>query len=88
MFRPKNTQERLIHRLKIAKGHLEKVTKMVEDQEYCIDIIHQSKAIQKALSEIDNLMLENHLNTCVKEDFKKGRQEEAIEEVMKVLKKV
>ena len=61
---------------------------MVEDCEYCIDIIHQSKAIQKALSEIDNLMLENHLNTCVKEDFKKGRQEEAIEEVMKVLKKV
>ncbi|MEK7595039.1 MAG: metal-sensing transcriptional repressor [Patescibacteria group bacterium] len=87
MFRPKDTQERLIHRLKITKGHLEKVIKMVEAQEYCIDIIHQSQAVQKALKEFDNLMLENHLKTCALNHINEGRQKEAIEEVMKVLKK-
>lgn len=87
MYRPKDTQERLIHRLKIAKGHLEKVIKMMEEQEYCIDVIHQSQAIQKALKDVDELMLENHLKTCALEHIKEGRQEQAIEEVMKVLKK-
>ena len=87
MYRPKDTQERITHRLKIAKGHLEKVLEMVENQDYCIDIIHQSQAIQKALKEVDDLMLENHLKTCALAHIKEGRQEQAIEEVMKVLKK-
>lgn len=87
MYRPKDTQERLIHRLKIAKGHLGKVINMVEGQEYCIDVIHQSKAVQRALKKIDDLMLENHLKTCALEHIREGRQEKALEEVMKVLKK-
>lgn len=87
MFRPKDTQERTLHRLKIARGHLNKVIAMVEKQDYCIDIIHQSQAIQKALKEIDNLLLENHLETCVLEHIHEGRKDQAIQEVMKVLKK-
>ncbi len=38
-YRPKDTQERVLHRLKIAKGHLEKVIKMVETDTYCIDVM-------------------------------------------------
>lgn len=88
MYRPKDTQERILHRFKIASGHLKKVIKMVEDQEYCIDIIHQSQAVQKALREADNLMLENHLKTCAADAIKKGRQDEAVQEVMNVFKKI
>lgn len=88
MYRPKDTQERIIHRFKIASGHLKKVLKMVEDQEYCIDIIHQSQAVQKALREADNLILENHLKTCAADSIKSGRQEEAVKEVMNVFKKM
>lgn len=87
MFKPKNTNERIVHRLKIAKGHLEKVIKMVEEHEYCIDILHQSQAVQKALSEIDYLILENHLKTCATNKIKEGKGEEAIKEVMEVVKK-
>ena len=87
MYRPKDTQERILHRLKIAQGHLKKVLKMVEDGEYCIDVIHQSQAIQAALSQADNLVLENHLKTCAAEAIKSGKQEEAIRELMNVLKK-
>lgn len=86
-YRPKDTQERIAHRLKITRGHLEKVIKMIEDDEYCIDILHQSQAIQAALKEADNLILENHLNTCVADSITRGRKKEAIDEIMQVFKK-
>lgn len=88
MYRPKDMQERIAHRLKISRGQLNKVIEMVEKDEYCIDIIHQSQAIQKALKEIDNLMLEHHLNSCVADSFGKGKNKEAMAEVMTVFKKI
>jgi DNA-binding FrmR family transcriptional regulator len=87
MYKPKNTQERIAHRFKISLGQLKKVIEMVEDNKYCIDIIHQSQAVQKALRETDNLVLENHLNTCAADAIRKGKGKEAIAEVMAVVKK-
>ena len=87
-YRPNDLKERVVHRLKIVQGHLKRVQRMVEDDEYCIDIIHQSQAIQKALKEIDNLTLENHLKGCVVEAIKDGRQDEAVIEVLNVFKKI
>jgi CsoR family transcriptional regulator, copper-sensing transcriptional repressor len=87
MYRPKDTQERILHRLKIARGHLDKVINMVENDHYCIDVLHQSQAIQAALKETDGVLLENHLRTCVSDSIKSGNQEEAIKEVMEVFKK-
>lgn len=87
MFRPKDTQERILHRLKIVQGHLGKVIKMVASQEYCIDVIHQSQAIQKALQEIDTVMLENHLKTCATEAIKNNRSEKAVSEVINVFRR-
>lgn len=86
-YRPKNTQDRILHRLKIAKGHLEKVIEMVEKDEYCIDVLHQSQAIQAALRQTDAVILENHLKTCVADSFKKGNKKNAIKEVMEVFAK-
>lgn len=86
MYRPKSTQERILHRLKIAQGHLKKVLKMVEEEEYCIDVIHQSKAVQRALQEADALTLENHLKTCASDAIKSGKQDETIKELMNVLR--
>lgn len=87
-YRPKNTQERILHRLKIAKGHLEKIIKMVEEDCYCIDVLHQSQAVQKALKETDNVMLENHLKTCAADAIGKGKKDEAVAEVMQVFRKM
>jgi len=83
-FRPKDTQERILHRLKISLGHLRKVINMVEKDEYCIDIIHQSQAVQRALKETDSVILENHLKTCVADAIAKGKKNETITEVMNV----
>lgn len=86
-YRPKDTQERILHRLKIARGHLMKVINMVEKDEYCIDVIHQSQAVQRALEETDTVVLENHLKTCVVDHIKKGNIDVSTKELMKVFKK-
>ena len=85
--RNQSTQQKLLHRLKIARGHLDKVIKMVESDEYCIDVVHQSMAVQAALKKIDQAVLENHLNHCVTQSIQKGQGKEAIEEIMSVIKK-
>lgn len=87
MYKPKDTQERILHRFKIVSGHLKKVIAMMENDEYCIDIIHQSQAVQQALEEANNLILENHLKTCAADAIREGKQEEAVKEVMNVFKR-
>ncbi len=86
MHRPKDTQTRILHRLKISRGHLEKIIKMVEDDEYCIDVLHQLNAVEKGLKESGNLVMENHLRTCVAEQIKNGNSQETVKEVMSVFK--
>lgn len=86
-YHPKDTHERIVHRLKIAQGHLAKVLAMAETGSYCIDILHQSNAVQRALKEADNLVLENHLNTCAADAIKKGEKDKVVEEIMGVIKK-
>lgn len=87
-YHPKNVHERILHRLKIARGHLAKVLQMSESGAYCIDILHQSNAVQRALKEADNLIMDNHLNTCVADAMQKGQKSKAIKEVMDVFKKI
>jgi CsoR family transcriptional regulator, copper-sensing transcriptional repressor len=83
-----NSQDRkILHLLKIAKGHLSKVIKMKEDGAYCIDVVHQSLAVQAALKKIDERILEDHLKSCVVDSIKKGDTDKSIKEIMAVLKK-
>lgn len=86
MKRAKHIQDNIVHRLRIARGHLDKVLKMVEEGEYCIDVIQQSRAVQNALKEVDGLTLENHLKTCVVDHIKKGKSQKTVGEIMKVFK--
>lgn len=86
--RKKTTEEKIIHRYKIAMGHLAKVVSMIEDSQYCLDIVHQSIAVQAALKEADRKILENHLKTCTADSIRKGEGNKAVEEIMSVLKKM
>ena len=81
-----DNDKKVIHRLKIARGHLDKVINMVENGEYCIDILVQSKAVRSALESSDAVLLEHHLSHCVVDHVKHGRTDQAVEEVMKVFK--
>lgn len=87
MAKDDKTKKRILHRFKIARGHLEKVIQMLEDDAYCIDVVHQSMAVQAALKKSDEVILENHLKTCVAESIRKGKDKEVIDEVISVIEK-
>jgi DNA-binding FrmR family transcriptional regulator len=58
-------KRQVLNRLKSIEGHVRGIQRMVEDDSYCIDMIRQIHAVQKALESVSTLVLENHLNTCV-----------------------
>ncbi len=80
------TKSRAIHRLKIVEGQVRGLQKMVEEEQYCIDIITQASAVKEALSSVEDLLLENHLGTHVAEQMKHGKDQQATEEILKVYK--
>ncbi len=58
-------RENTLRRLKTVEGHLRGVIRMVEQDEYCIDVIRQIQAVESALNKVSTQILENHLNSCV-----------------------
>jgi DNA-binding FrmR family transcriptional regulator len=84
----KDYKKTLVKRLSIARGHLEKVRKMVEDDAYCPDVIHQSQAVQAALKKVDEKILHKHLNTCVLGDMgDKKKSKKLAQEIEDLFKK-
>ncbi|OGK34415.1 hypothetical protein A3A93_03585 [Candidatus Roizmanbacteria bacterium RIFCSPLOWO2_01_FULL_38_12] len=86
MVHIKNNKHRILHRLKIVKGHLQKVYDMIEADQYCIDVLHHSLAVQKALKQIDMLMMEDHLNTCAIHQIKEGKEKKTVQELIGIYK--
>jgi len=67
-------KKNIIQRLKIIRGHMEMVTRMVEREDNCFDIVQQSKAVSGALKKLNLLILEKHLRTCVFQNTDKKQQ--------------
>ncbi len=74
--------------LKTAKGQIEGIIKMIEDDRYCIDVTNQMLAAQSLLKKSELLVLQGHLRHCVKEACLNNNPDEKIEEVNKVLEKI
>lgn len=85
--RDQSIERSILHRLAIARGHLERIIEMVKNGHYCIDVVHQSMAVQAALKEVDQVVLKNHMETCVADSIRKGQANEVIDEVMKIMEK-
>lgn len=58
-------KDRLLRRLKTVEGHVCAVTRMVQEDSYCIDVIRQIQAVSAALNKISAQILQSHLDTCV-----------------------
>lgn len=76
----------LLRRLKIIEGQVRGLHEMVQQGKYCVDIITQTSAIKQALSNVEDILLENHLGTCALAQIKKGDEEKAVQEILKVYK--
>jgi CsoR family transcriptional regulator, copper-sensing transcriptional repressor len=81
------TKKRLKERLARAIGHLNAVYKMVDDEKYCIDVLHQMKAVQAALDKTAQLMLKQHLDTCVVEAVQAHDSARVMDELWQLLRK-
>ncbi|GAB4472182.1 MAG: metal-sensitive transcriptional regulator [Anaerolineales bacterium] len=58
-------KEVVLKRLTVIEGHLRGVKKMVDQDAYCMDVIHQIHAVQSALNKVSTMILNDHLNSCV-----------------------
>jgi DNA-binding FrmR family transcriptional regulator len=79
-------KKRALHRSRILQGQLRGIEKMIENEDYCVDIITQSLAVQKSLRSLNKLLVENHLRTHVTDMFEAGadQRETAVTELLTV----
>jgi CsoR family transcriptional regulator, copper-sensing transcriptional repressor len=84
----KADKARVTRLLKTARGQIDGLLKMVEDDRYCIDISIQLMATQAILRNINREVLHAHLGSCVEEAFEKGDAQKKIEEIMEVIDKL
>ncbi len=81
-----NKNQKILRRLKTIEGQIKGLQNMVVKEEYCIDIINQSLAAKNALSNIEDLILENHLATHVIKQIKSGEESKSIREILSIYK--
>ncbi len=79
-------KNKIIRRLKIIEGQVRGLQEMVKKNIYCIDIITQTSAVKQGLSNIEDLLLENHLGGCILDQVRSGKTEKARKELLKVYK--
>ena len=82
----KENSKKLIRRLKLVEGQVRGLQRMIEENKYCIDIITQTSAIKAALSNVEDILLADHLSHCVVNQVKSGKAKKAQEEILKVYK--
>jgi DNA-binding FrmR family transcriptional regulator len=81
----KSVKKKILNRMNYLSGHLEGVKKMIENDEYCVDIILQNEAVISALKKVNEMILENHLNTCVTEAIKNKSEKERKKKIKELL---
>jgi len=85
----KNNRQKPLVNFKKAQSHIGKIIKMIEDGEYCIDIMQQNLAVSGLLRSAHEMLMENHLNTCFKKAMgskNEKKKQEMTEEILKVTK--
>ena len=87
LYMAEEYKQGIINRLKSIEGHVRGVQRMVEEDAYCIDIMNQNLAVQRALERVNGLILERHLQTCVTTAIQgddPAERERVIAEIMSV----
>lgn len=83
-------RQQALQRLKRIEGQVRGIQRMVEQDRYCVDILTQTSAVAAALHGVEDLVMENHLNTCVADAMKSddpAQKSEKVKEVLTVITK-
>ncbi|QGU95992.1 metal-sensing transcriptional repressor [Clostridium bovifaecis] len=81
-------KEKALNSLKTAKGQIEGIIKMIEEERYCVDISNQIIAAQALLKKANILILKQHIHHCVKDAVRQDSGEEKIDEIISILEKL
>jgi DNA-binding FrmR family transcriptional regulator len=81
-------KKKALKNLKTARGQIDTVINMLEDERYCIDVANQILAVNGLLKRANLEILKQHINHCVKEAFEEGAGEEKVDEVIKVVSRL
>ena len=82
-----DTRTRLVQRLKRAEGQLSGIRRMVEEDQYCVDVLMQIAAVRGALGKVGQLLLGSHVETCVTEALRSGDEQlkqQQVDDLMEV----
>jgi DNA-binding FrmR family transcriptional regulator len=77
----RTTKDDALKRLNMIEGHLRGIRKMVEDDTYCVDVLKQTYAVQRAIEKFEQILLQDHIRGCVPEGIREGRDEEVLGEL-------
>lgn len=80
------SKAKVVRRLKLIEGQVRGLQRMIENDNYCIDVITQTSAVKQGLSNVEDMLLENHLEHCVIHQVQSGQTKKAKEEIIKVYK--
>ena len=81
------TKKEVVRRLQSVEGHVRGVQKMVDEDKYCVDVIKQIDAVEAALRKVQQIILDEHLHTCVTTAIRgddPDRREAVIDEILGV----
>lgn len=81
------TNEQLLARLSRVEGQVRGISRMVDEGKYCIDIVNQIDAARKAMEKVALMIIQRHVNSCIKDAMVEGRGEEMTEELIQTLDK-
>ena len=74
--------------LKRIEGQIRGIQKMIDEGQYCIDILNQIKAVKNSITTVEGKILKKHLNECIKESLTgKNSYDEKVDEIVKLLKR-
>jgi len=88
-FRHSYTRDRaqLIRRLSRIEGQVRGIGRMIEREEYCVDILQQTAALRAAIDAVSIMVLEDHVQGCVRTAAERGEADQYVEEVLDVVRR-
>ena len=80
-MRSQDSKKEALQRLAYIEGHIRGIRKMVEEDQYCVDVLKQTYAVQRAIQKFKGVLLHGHLNSCVPDGIREGRDQQVISEL-------
>ncbi len=84
----KADHDKVCRLLKTARGQIDGILKMIDDDRYCVDISNQVLATEAILKKVNREILKAHMKCCVKDAFETGNEDEKVNELIDLIEKM